>query len=120
MNRSKKEKSLLLQLLAEMAQGETVDYVVQGMREDLGADAPTAEEVRRCLLTPEEADGLDVQQRALVMDYLLECAEVNFRTVCDLIRYRHFKSAGLVNSVEEFLALTHPDEMADSREEGPT
>ena len=44
MNRT--EKNLLLQLLAEMAQGETVDYVVQGMRDSLGADAPTAESIR--------------------------------------------------------------------------
>lgn len=114
------EKNMLLQLLAEMAQGEAVDYIVQGMRDSLGTDAPTAEAVRRYLLKPDNAGSLDVQQRALVIDQLLMCAEVNFRTICDLIRYRHFKSAGLVNSMEEFLALTHPDEMADSRTEEPT
>ena len=46
-------------------------------------------------------------------------AEVNFRTLCDLIRYRYFKSAGLVNSVEEFLALAHPGERTDLKEEEP-
>ena len=49
MNRSEKEKNLLLQLLSEMAQGETVDYVVRGMQENLGADAPTVEAVREYL-----------------------------------------------------------------------
>ena len=36
----------------------------------------------------DNTDSLDVQQRALVIDQLLACAEVNFRTICDLSRYR--------------------------------
>ena len=113
MNRSEKEKNLLLQLLSEMAQGETVDYVVRGMQENLEA-------VREYLLRQDNTDSLDTQQQALVMDQLLEFAEVNFRTTCDLIRYRHFKSAGLVSSTEEFLALIYPDETSDWREEEST
>lgn len=120
MNRSEKEKNLLLQLLSEMAQGETVDYVVRGIQENLGADAPTVEAVREYLLRQDNTDSLDTQQQALVMDQLLEFAEVNFRTTCDLIRYRHFKSAGLVSSMEEFLALIYPDETSDWREEEST
>ena len=86
----------------------------------LTGNALAAEEVRMYLLKPDDSGGLDVQQRALVMDQLLECVEVNFRTICDLIRYRHFKAAGLVSSVEEFLVLIHPDEAADSKEEKAT
>lgn len=116
----KAEDIMLWRFLKEMAQGETVvDYVVQELRQYLSEDAPTAEEMRRYLLNPVDTDGLNAHQRALVMDQLLECAEVNFRTLCDLIRYRYFKSAGLVNSVEEFLALAHPDERTDLKEEEP-
>lgn len=117
MRRLDETENLLLQLLAEMAQGKTLDCVVQGLQRDLAEDAPTVDEVRRYLLQPDGAAGLDACQRALVIDKLLECAEVNSRTLCDLIRYRHFKSAGIVSCVEEFLILTHPDEAADLREE---
>ena len=115
----KPEDIMLWRFLKEMAQRETVDYVVQELRQCLGEDVPTAEEVRRYLLNPVDTDGLNAHQQALVMDQLLECAEVNFRTLCGLIRYRYFKSAGLVNSVEEFLALAHPDERTDLKEEEP-
>ncbi len=117
MKRSGKTENLLLQLLMEMVQGETLDSVVQRLRQELGMDAPTADAVRRCLLWPDETTSLDTCQRALVIDQLLECAEVNFRTLCDLIRYRHLKAAGMVSSVEEFLELTRLDETADLREE---
>ena len=120
MKKTEKGENLLLQVLKEMTQGETVDCIVQGMRDRLGENALAAEEVRMYLLKPDDSGGLDVQQRALVMDQLLECVEVNFRTICDLIRYRHFKAAGLVSSVEEFLVLIHPDEAADSKEEKAT
>ena len=51
------------------------------------------------------------------MDKLLECAEVNFRTLCDLVRYQQLKDAGAVNSVEEFLQLVHPDDVRDAQKE---
>lgn len=117
MKRSGKMKDLLLQLLTEMAQGETLDSVVQGLQRELGDDAPTMDEVRRCFLHSDDSSGLDACQRALVIDQLLERIEVNFRTLCDLIRYQHFKTAGMVSCVGEFLTLTHPDEAADLREE---
>ena len=51
------------------------------------------------------------------MDKLLECAEVNLRTLCDLIRYQQLKGAGVVNSVEEFLYLVRPGDVCDIQEE---
>ena len=45
------------------------------------------------------------------MDKLLECAEVNLRTLCDLIRYQQLKEVGVVNNVEEFLQLVRPDDV---------
>lgn len=117
MKKSEKRESLLLQLLKEMAQGEVLDSIIQGLQQELGEDAPTADAVQRYLQRPDDTVSLDVCQRALVIDQLLECVEVNFRTLCDLIRYRHFKAAGMVTSVEEFLTLTHPDEAADLRKE---
>lgn len=80
----KPEDIMLWRFLKEIAQGETVDYVVQELRQYLGEDTPTAEEVRRYLLDPVDTDGLNAHQRTLVMDQLLECAEVNFRTLAIL------------------------------------
>ncbi len=117
MKKSEKRESPLLQLLKEMDQWETLDRVVRRLQRELGEDAPTADAVRRYLLQPDDTASLDVCQRALVIDQLLECAEVNFRALCDLIRYRHLKVAGMVGSVEEFLTLTRPDETTDLREE---
>ena len=51
------------------------------------------------------------------MDKLLECAEVNLRMLCDLIRYQQLKDARVVNSVEEFLCLVRPDAARDVQEE---
>ena len=113
MKKSERRESLLLQLLKEMAQEKILDSVVQ----ELGKDAPTADAVRRYLLQPDNTASLNACQRALVIDQLLECAEVNFRTLCDLIHYRYLKAAGIVSSVEEFLALTRPDETVDLRKE---
>ena len=51
------------------------------------------------------------------MDKLLECAEVNFRMLCDLIQYQLFKEAGAVSSVDEFLYLVHSGDACDIRAE---
>lgn len=51
----KPEDIMLWRFLKEIAQGETVDYVdyvVQELRQYLGKDAPTAEEVRRSISEP--------------------------------------------------------------------
>ena len=117
MMKTEKRENLLLQLLMEMVQGKTLDCVVLGLQQEMGEDAPPADEVRRYLLQPDDTVSLDACQRALVIDKLLEYVEVNFRTLCDLIRYQHFKAAGMVNCVEEFLTLTHPDEAADLSKE---
>ena len=38
----------------------------------------------------------------------VEDAEINLRTLCDLLRYRQLKGFGVVHSVDEFTALCHP------------
>lgn len=50
------------------------------------------------------------------MDKLLECAEVNFRMLCDLIRYQQLREARMVNSVEEFLWLIHADDVRNEKD----
>ena len=87
----------LLSFLTANAERETLDYVLQGMKEVLGDEMP--------------------EEDAVALDKLLECAEVNLRTLCDLIRYQQLKDAGVVNSVEEFLRLVRPDAARDIQEE---
>ncbi|OUQ74566.1 helicase associated domain-containing protein [Flavonifractor sp. An100] len=65
------------------------------------------------LQDPDKPTKLSTEQQIVVMDKLLECAEVNLRTLCDLIRYQQLKDAGVVNSVGEFLRLVHPDDVRD-------
>ena len=69
----------------------------------------------RFLTANAERETLDLSttQQIIAMDKLLECAEVNLRTLCDLIRYQQLKEVGVVNSVEEFLQLLHPDDVRD-------
>lgn len=78
------------------------------MREELSDSAPTEDAVRMCL-QGETTGGLDAYQQTVVLDKLLECAEVNFRTLCELIRYQQFKAVRVVNTVEEFMALICPE-----------
>lgn len=73
--------------------------------------------VRAYLQDPDKPAALSVEQQILAMDKLLECAEVNLRTLCDLIRYQQLKNVGAVNSVEEFLQLVHPDDVRDVQKE---
>ena len=101
----------LLHFLTADAERETLDYVLQGMREVLGEEMPEEDAVRAYLYCPEKATTLSAEQQIVAMDKLLECAEVNLRTLCDLIRYQQLKDAGVVNSVEEFLQLVHPDDV---------
>ena len=101
----------LLHFLTANAERETLDYVLQGMREILGEDMPEEDAVRAYLQGPEKATTLSAEQQIVAMDKLLECAEVNLRMLCDLIRYQQLKGAGVVNSVEEFLQLVHPDDV---------
>ena len=66
---------------------------------------------------PEQPTELNSEQQIVAMDKLLECAEVNLRTLCDLIRYQQLKEAGVVYSVEEFLQLVHPNDARDVQKE---
>ena len=103
----------LLHFLTADAERETLDYVLREMREVLGEAMPEEDAVRAYLQGPEKATTLSAEQQIVAMDKLLECAEVNLRTLCDLIRYQQLKDAGVVNSVGEFLRLVHPDDVRD-------
>lgn len=109
----------LLHFLTADAERETLDYVLQGMREVLGEEMPEEDAVRAYLYGPEKATTLSAEQQIVAMDKLLECAEINLRTLCDLIRYQQLKDAGVVNSVEEFLHLVRPDDVLDVQKEDP-
>ena len=112
-NRSKQ----LLQALTASTEDETMDYVLQEMGAVLGEEIPEAEAVRAYLQDPDKPTELSTAQQIVAIDKLLECAEVNLRTLCDLIRYQQLKEAGAVNSVEEFLQLVHPDDVRDISKE---
>ena len=103
----------LLQALTANAEKETMDYVLQEMQAVLGEEMPEADAVRAYLQDPDKPTKLSTEQQIVAIDKLLECAEVNFRMLCDLIRYQQLKEAGVVNSVEEFLQLVHPDDDCD-------
>ena len=107
----------LLHFLTADAERETLDYVLREMREVLGEAMPEEDAVRAYLQGPEKATTLSTEQQIVAMDKLLECAEVNLRMLCDLIRYQQLKDAGVVNSVEEFLQLVHPDDVRDVQKE---
>ena len=107
----------LLQALIANAETETMDYVLQEIQAVLGEEMPEADEVRTYLQDPDKPTELSTTQRIVAMDKLLECAEVNLRTLCDLIRYQQLKEVGVVNSVEEFLQLVRPDDVRDISKE---
>lgn len=71
---------------------------------------PTAWELRSYFQLPDRPTALTAWQQILAVDKLLEYAEINLRTLCDLLRYRQFKGFGVVHSVDEFTALCHPSE----------
>ena len=71
-------------------------------------DKPT-QELLNCLLVLDQDAPIDVQEVA-VIDQLLEHIEVSVRTTCDLIRFKCMKSAGMVQSMEEFLELFYAEE----------
>lgn len=67
------------------------------------------QELLDCLLNMDQDTAMDAQEVAVV-DQLLEHIEVSVRTTCDLIRFKCMKSAGMVQSMEEFLELLYPEE----------
>ena len=107
----------LLQALTANAEKETMDYVLQEMQAVLGEEMPETDAVRTYLQDPDKPTELSTAQQIVAMDKLLECTEVNLRTLCDLIRYQQLKDAGVVNSVEEFLYLVRPGDVCDIQEE---
>ncbi|MBM6897607.1 hypothetical protein H9X86_09580 [Pseudoflavonifractor capillosus] len=100
----------LYRLMEIKCERETLEYVLDGMKKVLGEDLPDADQVQAYLMSPDKPTSLNLHQQMVAMDKLLECAEVNFRTTCDMLRYRQMKRAGVVSSVEEFLQLLHPGE----------
>ena len=109
----------LLQTITADAERETMDYVLQEMQAVLGEEMPEADAVRTYLQDPDKPTKLSTAQQIVAMDKLLECAEVNLRTLCDLIRYQQLKETEAVHSVEEFLQLVHPDDVRDIQKEDP-
>lgn len=111
------DSKFFYQLLRIKCERETMDYVLREMEEVLGEEQPDAEQVRAYLQSPDAPTTLSADQQIMAMDRLLECAEVNFRTTCDLLRYQQMKKAGVVNTVDEFLRLVHPDDAEEAANE---
>ena len=95
---------LLMSLFGNSNQ-DTLDYVLSELAETYGDNAPDENAVKNFLLSPNADTQLSPREQAIVIDKVLECAEINFRTTCDLIRYRFMKDAGMVHSMDGFLAL---------------
>ena len=100
----------LLMSLFGNADQDTLDYIHIELAEAYGDNAPDENAVKNFLLSPNADTQLSPRERAIVIDKVLECAEINFRTTCDLIRYRFMKDAGMVHSMDEFLALFRSDD----------
>ena len=106
MNRLEKDLKWLLDSLANHCTEETMHFIRETMDQSVDdGEIPPAEAVRSFIRHPEQPTELTAFQQALAMDNLLEQAEVNFRTLCDLLRYHYWKQAGAVSSVDEFLEL---------------
>ena len=106
MNQLEKDLKLLLDSLAGRCTAETMRSIMETMERSMDdEEIPPAETVRAFIQHPEQPTELTAFQQALAMDSLLEQAEVNFRTLCDLLRYHYWKQAGAVSSVDEFLEL---------------
>ena len=99
----------LLMSLFGNADQDTLNYVLSELADTYGDNAPDENAVKKFLLSPNADTKLSPWERAIVIDKVLECAEINFRTTCDLIRYRFMKDAGIVHSMDEFLALFRSD-----------
>ena len=99
---------LLMSLLGNANQ-DTLDYVLSELTEAYGDNTPDENAVKKFLLSPNADTQLSPRERVIVIDKVLECAEINFCTTCDLIRYRFMKDAGMVHSMDEFLVLFRSD-----------
>ena len=99
----KKDMSFI-KALAEEAEQETVDYIMDGMQKTFGEQCPDSKAVVTYLKDTENST-LTVKEQLIVVHKLLEISEINFRTMCDLIRYQMFRDAGIVETIDEFLKL---------------
>ena len=93
----------------------SIDYVRQEIQQAAPGSVPTLNELRTFFQSPDRPTNLTAYQQILAMDKLLEYAEASLRTLCDLIRYQQLKRFGIINSVEEFAELFHPDEKEDQK-----
>lgn len=100
-----KNKMSFIQALAKEAEQETVDYIMEGMQETFGEQCPDIKLVAAYLKDTESNTSLTTKEQLAVIHKLLEASEINFRTMCDLIRYQMFRDAGIVESMDEFLGL---------------
>ncbi len=100
-----KSYNRLAKRFARPAEEETIVYVTEGLSEMLGDEAPDADAVRNYLKHPNRKTALSRRAQLIATDKLLEYAEINFRTCCDMLRYHMMRDAGLVGSVDEFIDL---------------
>ena len=108
MNPFEQSTQQLLRFLTSHAEREVIDYIRQEMQHGAPGSIPTEEELFAFFQSPDKPTKLDAYQQMLATDKLLEYAEINLRTLCDLLRYRQLKEFGVVHSVDEFTALCHP------------
>ena len=114
MNPFEQSTQQLLRFLTSHAEWEVIDYIRKEMQHDAPDSIPTEEELFAFFQSPDEPTKLDTYQQMLATDKLLEYAEINLRTLCDLIRYQQLKELGVVHSAKEFIQLFHPDEQEDT------
>ena len=113
MNPFEQSTQQLLRFLTSHAEWEVIDYIRKEMQHGAPDSIPTEEELFAFFQSPDEPTKLDTYQQMLATDKLLEYAEINLRTLCDLIRYQQLKELGVVHSAKEFIKLFHPDEQED-------
>ncbi len=92
MNPFEQSTQQLLRFLTSHAEWEVIDYIRQEIQHDAPDSVPTAEELLTFFRSPDAPTELDTYQQMLVIDKLLEYAEISLRTLCDLIRYQQFKN----------------------------
>ena len=114
MNPFEQSTQQLLRFLTSHAEWEVIDYIRKEMQHGAPDSIPTEEELFAFFQSPDEPTKLDTYQQMLATDKLLEYAEINLRTLCDLIRYQQLKDLGVVHSAKEFIQLFHPDEQEDT------
>ena len=114
MNPFEQSTQQLLRFLTSHAEWEVIDYIRKEMQHGAPDSIPTEEELFAFFQSPDKPTKLDTYQQMLATDKLLEYAEINLRTLCDLIRYQQLKELGVVHSAKEFIQLFHPDEQEDT------